>query len=137
MSDNFAASVVFNREWRQQALCRGYDTQIFYPAERDITGLRQAKAICATCAVIEQCREEALENGERGVWGGLSDRERERLKRTGKLKRQQYLPANQRKDPTVRNTCGRPGGHVSHYRAGERACATCLEARRERYKKGE
>lgn len=43
---------------------------------------REAKRICQACAVRDECLEYALEHDERfGIWGGLSDRERRRLKR--------------------------------------------------------
>lgn len=42
----------------------------------------EAKAVCAGCAVREQCLEFALTNGEKfGIWGGLSERERRRIRR--------------------------------------------------------
>ena len=64
------------------AACRGMDVDVFYhpPAgtqpqrERRIA---QAKAICAQCPVITQCRQHALEAREPyGIWGGLSEQER-------------------------------------------------------------
>jgi WhiB family redox-sensing transcriptional regulator len=39
-----------------------------------------AKALCARCPVIEQCREHALRVQEPyGVWGGLSEAERHQM----------------------------------------------------------
>ena len=38
---------------------------------------RIAKAICATCPVIKECREQALRLAEPyGIWGGLTEEER-------------------------------------------------------------
>ena len=38
--------------------------------------------MCDGCAVRIECLEYALENDERfGIWGGLSERERRRLKK--------------------------------------------------------
>ena len=43
---------------------------------------QEAKRICQACAVRDECLEFALEHDERfGIWGGLSERERRRLKR--------------------------------------------------------
>ena len=43
---------------------------------------RDAKKICAGCDVKAQCLEYALANDERfGIWGGLSERERRKLKK--------------------------------------------------------
>jgi len=37
-----------------------------------------AKAICAACPVLAQCREHALKTREPyGVWGGMSEEDRE------------------------------------------------------------
>lgn len=114
-------------DWHQEALCRGADTDIFYPPERDAAAMRQAKAICAACPVSEPCGAEGLANRERGVWGGMSDRQRDRI--NGKPTRIQKLPS-ERKPPTERRGCGTPSGHVAHYRAGEKACQRCLIAHR-------
>ena len=43
---------------------------------------RDAKKICTGCDVRAECLSYALSNDERfGIWGGLSERERRRLKR--------------------------------------------------------
>ena len=43
---------------------------------------RDAKRICAQCTVKSECLEYALKNDERfGIWGGLSERERRRLRK--------------------------------------------------------
>lgn len=66
--------------WQAQALCAQTDPEAFFPEKGGST--REAKAICAQCEVRVQCLEYALENDERfGIWGGLSERERRRLKR--------------------------------------------------------
>lgn len=43
---------------------------------------RAAKQVCLLCDVRNQCLKYALDHDERfGVWGGLSERERARLKK--------------------------------------------------------
>jgi WhiB family redox-sensing transcriptional regulator len=38
--------------------------------------------VCRGCEVRQQCLDYALANGEKfGIWGGLSERERRRLRR--------------------------------------------------------
>ena len=38
--------------------------------------------MCLTCEVRDECLESALMNDERfGIWGGLSERERRKLKK--------------------------------------------------------
>ncbi|MDQ0377478.1 WhiB family redox-sensing transcriptional regulator [Amycolatopsis thermophila] len=45
----------------------------------------RAKAICQSCPVLRLCREHALAVHEPyGIWGGLSEAERETIIRTGK-----------------------------------------------------
>ena len=61
--------------------CRGMDPDIFFPDRGE--SLSPAKAICAECIVQVECLEYALDNRERfGVWGGTSERERRRLRRS-------------------------------------------------------
>jgi len=67
-------------EWHERALCAQTDPEAFFPEKGGST--REAKRICTTCAVRSECLEYALGNDERfGIWGGLSERERRRLKR--------------------------------------------------------
>jgi WhiB family redox-sensing transcriptional regulator len=66
--------------WYQRAACLDKDADCFFPEKGGST--RPAKRICQTCAVQTECLEYALANDERfGIWGGLSERERRRLKR--------------------------------------------------------
>jgi WhiB family redox-sensing transcriptional regulator len=66
--------------WYEQAACLDKDADAFFPEKGGST--RAAKRICATCTVAAECLDYALDNDERfGIWGGLSERERRRLKR--------------------------------------------------------
>ncbi len=66
--------------WREDAACRGVDTDVFFPATDEEA--EEAKAICASCPVREECLEFALQTRqEDGVWGGLTETERRRLRR--------------------------------------------------------
>ncbi|GAA3946660.1 WhiB family transcriptional regulator [Pseudoclavibacter caeni] len=67
-------------DWQAEALCAQTDPEAFFPEKGGST--RDAKRICQSCAVRAQCLEYALENDERfGIWGGLSERERRKLRR--------------------------------------------------------
>jgi WhiB family redox-sensing transcriptional regulator len=47
----------------------------------------EAKAICGTCPVIRECASHALQVREPyGVWGGLSESEREQMISTGRTR---------------------------------------------------
>ncbi|BDV30054.1 WhiB family transcriptional regulator [Microbacterium terricola] len=66
--------------WQTDALCAQTDPEAFFPEKGGST--RDAKRVCTTCDVRDQCLEYALQNDERfGIWGGLSERERRKLKR--------------------------------------------------------
>ncbi len=66
--------------WHERALCSQTDPEAFFPEKGGST--REAKKICTGCEVRGECLEYALEHDERfGIWGGLSERERRRLKR--------------------------------------------------------
>ena len=66
--------------WQTDALCAQTDPEAFFPEKGGST--RDAKRICSTCDVRSECLEYALQNDERFViWGGLSERERRKLKR--------------------------------------------------------
>lgn len=66
--------------WQRDALCAQTDPEAFFPEKGGST--RDAKGICEQCEVRLQCLEYALANDERfGIWGGLSERERRKLRR--------------------------------------------------------
>lgn len=67
-------------QWQERALCAQTDPEAFFPEKGGST--REAKRICLGCEVKDSCLDYALANDERfGIWGGLSERERRRLKR--------------------------------------------------------
>jgi WhiB family redox-sensing transcriptional regulator len=66
--------------WQERALCAQTDPESFFPEKGGST--REAKRVCLSCEVRAECLEYALGNDERfGIWGGLSERERRRLKK--------------------------------------------------------
>lgn len=66
--------------WQAEALCAQTDPDAFFPEKGGST--REAKSICGSCAVQLECLQYALMNDERfGIWGGLSERERRKLRR--------------------------------------------------------
>lgn len=68
------------RDWQDEANCLGVDPDLFFPERGAST--REAKEVCRGCVVRLDCLEYALVNGEKfGIWGGLSERERRRLRR--------------------------------------------------------
>jgi hypothetical protein len=70
------------QSWQERALCAETDPEAFFPEKGG--SIREAKRICMGCGVRAECLEYALANDERfGVWGGLSERERRRVRRRG------------------------------------------------------
>ena len=62
------------------ANCLGVDPDLFFPERGAST--REAKEVCRGCVVREDCLEYALTNSEKfGIWGGMSERERRRIRR--------------------------------------------------------
>jgi len=80
MDFDAAATDEEDDQWQERALCAQTDPEAFFPEKGGST--REAKRICLGCEVRDRCLEYALANDERfGIWGGLSERERRRLKR--------------------------------------------------------
>ena len=78
--------------WQDEANCLGVDPDLFFPERGAST--REAKEVCKGCGVREDCLEYALANGEKfGIWGGLSERERRRIRRQRALARRTALEA--------------------------------------------
>lgn len=81
-SDDEAAA----ESWQAFANCLGVDPDLFFPERGAST--KEAKQVCQGCVVREDCLEYALANGEKfGIWGGLSERERRRIRRQRALAR--------------------------------------------------
>jgi len=73
--------------WTADAVCASTDPELFYPEKGGST--REAKKICAGCPVTAACLQYALDMDERyGVYGGLSERERRRLRRPAPVAKQ-------------------------------------------------
>jgi len=81
-------------DWQMQGACRGEDPSVFFHPEGERGPARAkreaaAKEICGRCPVRVECAEHALEVREPyGVWGGLSEDEREAHYRSNR-----HLPA--------------------------------------------
>ena len=81
LDEVFPLDVEEELRWQDRALCAQTDPEAFFPEKGGST--REAKRICTTCPVRAECLEYALANDERfGIWGGLSERERRRLKKS-------------------------------------------------------
>jgi WhiB family redox-sensing transcriptional regulator len=72
-------------QWRDRAACKDSHPELFFPIGSTGDALEEidaAKAVCRTCPVRRECLAFAIEtNQESGVWGGMAEDERRRLRR--------------------------------------------------------
>lgn len=68
-----------NLDWMGQGRCAEVDPELFHP-ERGGSN-REAKRVCDRCEVREPCLEYAMNNSVSGIWGGLSEKQRQSLRR--------------------------------------------------------
>ncbi|MFZ4519640.1 MAG: WhiB family transcriptional regulator [Microthrixaceae bacterium] len=86
MNDEAHDTETGTESWQNFANCLGVDPDLFFPERGAST--KEAKQVCQGCVVREECLEYALANGEKfGIWGGLSERERRRIRRQRALAR--------------------------------------------------
>jgi WhiB family redox-sensing transcriptional regulator len=71
-------------DWRDAALCRNLDPELFFPVSEIGPGAVQtarAKEICRDCPVRVACLRFALDSGQDyGIYGGYSAAERRALR---------------------------------------------------------
>ncbi|AEK09991.1 transcriptional regulator WhiB-like [Mycobacterium phage Rey] len=81
-------------DWRTRSVCTAEDFDMSFDSVEDLvengmehneafifcaTTVEQAKAVCARCPVISECRDDAFSRDEEyGVWGGMAPEERKR-----------------------------------------------------------
>jgi len=134
--------------WRDRAACLGHPTpDIFFAPDREeprhVRKAREtdAKAVCATCPVIMECRMWAVETGMTdGVWGGKTGAGRSRWAGRHGLVRHGTRTGYDRDgcrcdicrglNPWGRflRPCGTAAAYQRHLRAGEEACGACKYA---------
>jgi WhiB family redox-sensing transcriptional regulator len=72
-------------DWQMHGACRGMDSAFFFHPDGERGRAKynreaRAKEVCGRCPVIEHCRRHALVAQEPyGVWGGLSEEERDEI----------------------------------------------------------
>jgi WhiB family redox-sensing transcriptional regulator len=79
--------------WQFRAACRSGDLELFFAPDGErpqnrVFRERQAKAVCERCPVVSPCAHYAIATGEpHGIWGGLTEAERDALRRVGRTPR--------------------------------------------------
>ncbi len=71
--------------WRDHALCRDTDPELFFPVGttgQALVSQDHAKRVCHECTVQQECLDYALDtNQDSGIWGGLTEEERRSIRR--------------------------------------------------------
>ena len=86
------------------AACRGMDVASFFPTSvsgtnhRKLPSAARAITVCNGCAVLEECRDYGIRNEANGIWGGLTETEREHRR----IELGIMLPQGERTDLTSR-----------------------------------
>lgn len=116
----------FLAKFSTDALCAQTDPDSFFPERGG--SVTEAKKVCLACPIRVQCLEWALNNGEDfGVWGGLSERERHKLRRTDK--RPAPPPASRpHTGGKALAPCGTRAAYERHLRRKEPVDDACREA---------
>lgn len=70
-------------EWRLFAACADPDVDPawFFPTDIEPEKAAKAKAVCAGCSVASDCLTYSIPNEDFGIWGGLGQRQRLRLRK--------------------------------------------------------
>jgi WhiB family transcriptional regulator, redox-sensing transcriptional regulator len=103
--------------WQEQGACRRADPTMFFHPQNERGSSRvqrelRAKRVCAVCTVRLECADYALRAREPyGVWGGLSEEERELV----------YARLDSRAYPRERGSGLRNGGDVIEAAVSPRA----------------
>jgi len=101
-------------KWYELAACKNMDTNIFFPDIGDNSYNPLAIATCSDCPVKDPCLQDALTRDEKGYWGGTTQADRVRLRKT--------IPSAEGLAP-----CGTVAAHSRHLRRKEE-CDTCRRA---------
>lgn len=123
-------------DWTDRAACAGMDVNAFFfdnadgtPGRRLGSGddLERARAVCAGCPVTAQCLEFGQEHSRGyGVYGGLTGRERQDLRRSeARLPQQRRTYCRRCSTPYTlvngRNECRVCRGRTDRLRADDKA----------------
>jgi WhiB family redox-sensing transcriptional regulator len=111
--------------WRDEALCRDYDTESFFPSETDDPTL--VLRICSVCPVRDHCLADALECADRfGIRGCTTHLERRPMLLAWHEKAGAEPTPDTPVIPPI--SCGTVVGAEAHYRRKETVCGSCASA---------
>lgn len=76
-------------DWVARAVCRGCDTDLFFGGKGDRFATTTAKEMCGRCPVVRECRDYGLRHCMKGIWGGLTERDRQLLRTRRRVEERQ------------------------------------------------
>ncbi|MBF6511075.1 WhiB family transcriptional regulator [Nocardia farcinica] len=81
--------------------CAETDPETFFPERGEVHKVAVAREICARCPIRPSCLAVALRSRDKGIWGGLTEEERR------KVRRRQHLAVVQGTDDEVERAAER------------------------------
>lgn len=81
-------------DWRDSAACQGMDPDLWFPVSAEPRSRLEAEHLklaldtCRSCPVRLECLEFAVRTGQRGTWGGMTERQRSYSRACRKLRRE-------------------------------------------------
>lgn len=102
-----APSPALAPEWVDDAACLTADPELWYIDKGGSAD--PALRVCASCPVLDACFEYAVDTAERfGVWGGMTERQRDRYRRGDDETRRRMLARRDRELERFRNPDATP-----------------------------
>jgi len=109
-------------DFMERRACTAEQLHLFFPEPAEQHLAKKAKAICRTCPVLKECAAYATARPElKGVWGGLSDKQRKAVRSKNGAKR----GGGGVRKPIMHGTAA---GYKTHYYRGEKPCEECRKA---------
>ncbi len=110
--------------WVADGLCAQTDPELFFSSGKG-SSAATAKRICATCPVLDACREYAIALPDlEGIWGGTTERQRARARVARRKATGDAAPTPRR----ALAECGTEAAARRHRRRSEPLDAACLTA---------
>jgi WhiB family redox-sensing transcriptional regulator len=142
--------------WEQRAACQDTEIELWFGRDSDERGKRpfrtteqtaQAKRICISCPVLDECRQWSMETGfPYGIVGAMTEAERKRLWAEGEAAWQEFWRAQDKALGRRKRMGGNHNGNKTHCKHGheytqentytsgsKRFCVTCRNIRNKQY----
>jgi WhiB family transcriptional regulator, redox-sensing transcriptional regulator len=83
--------MLFDIAWMNRAACQKADPEMFFPIGDGAMSsgqVAEARAVCRSCPVCDDCRRYSLETGQGyGIWGGTDEDERRTMRAVSQRRR--------------------------------------------------